>query len=62
MSFLGNAVLAAATVASGALAGVARADIDVGVTLSATGPAASLGIPEKNMRADAAGDRRRRRA
>src|SRR5436305_750749 len=27
---------------------VARADINVGVTLSATGPAASLGIPEKN--------------
>src|SRR5689334_3214641 len=25
-----------------------RADINVGVTLSATGPAASLGIPEKN--------------
>ena len=31
-----------------ALAGPARADINVGVTLSATGPAASLGIPEKN--------------
>ena len=30
------------------LAGVVRADINVGVTLSATGPAASLGIPEKN--------------
>ncbi|MBK7793092.1 MAG: ABC transporter substrate-binding protein [Betaproteobacteria bacterium] len=29
-------------------AGAARADINVGVTLSATGPAASLGIPEKN--------------
>lgn len=27
---------------------VAQADINVGVTLSATGPAASLGIPEKN--------------
>ncbi len=26
----------------------ARGDINVGVTLSATGPAASLGIPEKN--------------
>src|SRR6476659_1079298 len=26
----------------------AQADINVGVTLSATGPAASLGIPEKN--------------
>src|SRR6476619_8098605 len=27
---------------------VANADITIGVTLSATGPAASLGIPEKN--------------
>jgi branched-chain amino acid transport system substrate-binding protein len=31
-----------------ALAATAQADITVGVTLSATGPAASLGIPEKN--------------
>jgi len=31
-----------------ALVTAARADINVGVTLSATGPAASLGIPEKN--------------
>ncbi|MBK7814672.1 MAG: ABC transporter substrate-binding protein [Rhodocyclaceae bacterium] len=31
-----------------ALAGASQADINVGVTLSATGPAASLGIPEKN--------------
>src|SRR5947208_3078537 len=31
-----------------ALAGPAGADITVGVTLSATGPAASLGIPERN--------------
>lgn len=31
-----------------ACAGVAQADINVGVTISATGPAASLGIPEKN--------------
>ncbi|HMM55830.1 MAG TPA: ABC transporter substrate-binding protein [Candidatus Desulfobacillus sp.] len=30
------------------LAGVALADVTVGVSLSATGPAASLGIPEKN--------------
>lgn len=37
-------VLAAAAAASGA----ALADITVGVTVSATGPAASLGIPEKN--------------
>ena len=29
-------------------AGTAQADINVGVTLSATGPAASLGIPESN--------------
>jgi branched-chain amino acid transport system substrate-binding protein len=31
-----------------ALTGAARADINIGVTLSATGPAASLGIPERN--------------
>ncbi len=31
-----------------ACATLARADINVGVTVSATGPAASLGIPEKN--------------
>ena len=31
-----------------AIAGAAQAQIKVGVTLSATGPAASLGIPEKN--------------
>ncbi len=31
-----------------AVCGLACADINVGVTLSATGPAASLGIPEKN--------------
>ena len=31
-----------------ALSTAALADINVGVTLSATGPAASLGIPEKN--------------
>ena len=36
--------LAAALVA----AALAHADVNVGVTLSATGPAASLGIPEKN--------------
>lgn len=38
---LGMAVLCATAFA-------AQADINVGVTLSATGPAASLGIPEKN--------------
>ncbi len=37
----------AAALAIGAAA-PAQADINVGVTLSATGPAASLGIPEKN--------------
>src|SRR5207244_4279970 len=31
-----------------AVTGTARGDINVGVTLSATGPAASLGIPERN--------------
>ncbi|HVO90684.1 MAG TPA: ABC transporter substrate-binding protein [Casimicrobiaceae bacterium] len=31
-----------------ALSSAASADINIGVTLSATGPAASLGIPEKN--------------
>jgi branched-chain amino acid transport system substrate-binding protein len=36
----------AATLMSGA--GVAFAQVKIGVTLSATGPAASLGIPEKN--------------
>ena len=30
------------------LAGPAAADINIGVTLAATGPAASLGIPQKN--------------
>jgi branched-chain amino acid transport system substrate-binding protein len=37
-----------AIVASLAAAHLAHADVNVGVTLSATGPAASLGIPEKN--------------
>ncbi len=31
-----------------AFAALAQADINVGVSVSATGPAASLGIPEKN--------------
>ena len=39
---------AVAVVLSVALVPVARADLNIGVTLSATGPAASLGIPEKN--------------
>nr|WP_183722703.1 MULTISPECIES: ABC transporter substrate-binding protein [Paraburkholderia] len=40
-----HAGLAAALVST---AGVAAAQVKIGVTLSATGPAASLGIPEKN--------------
>jgi branched-chain amino acid transport system substrate-binding protein len=39
--------LAAGLIAAFAAA-IAQADINVGVTVSATGPAASLGIPEKN--------------
>ena len=42
-------IAAAALLALGSFA--AQADINVGVTLSATGPAASLGIPEKNTNA-----------
>jgi branched-chain amino acid transport system substrate-binding protein len=44
MKLLKPAVLAASLLATA----LAHADINVGVTLSATGPAASLGIPEKN--------------
>ena len=44
MKFLKSAVLVASVLATA----LAHADINVGVTLSATGPAASLGIPEKN--------------
>ncbi|MGE4051255.1 MAG: branched-chain amino acid ABC transporter substrate-binding protein, partial [Piscinibacter sp.] len=40
-------LLAAALSMIGAT-GAAQAQIKVGVTVSATGPAASLGIPEKN--------------
>ncbi len=40
--------LALAGVALMSLTSVARADIQIGVTVSATGPAASLGIPEKS--------------
>jgi branched-chain amino acid transport system substrate-binding protein len=39
---------AACVVAALALTGVAQAQLKVGLTLSMTGPAASLGIPEKN--------------
>ena len=45
---LQTALAAAFALAAAALAVPAQADINVGVTLSATGPAASLGIPEKN--------------
>lgn len=41
-------LLALAAALLGAVAATAQADINVGVTVSATGPAASLGIPEKN--------------
>ncbi len=44
MKALGSLLLAASLL----LAPAARAEITVGVCLSATGPAASLGIPEKN--------------
>jgi len=45
MSFLRKTLVAAGLAAAATLA---NADINVGVTVSATGPAASLGIPEKN--------------
>ncbi|MDE2297008.1 MAG: ABC transporter substrate-binding protein, partial [Burkholderiales bacterium] len=40
-------MLVAVAIAFG-VAGLAHADVNVGVIVSATGPAASLGIPEKN--------------
>jgi len=43
-----RSVLLLALAAAGLLPLGASADINIGVTLSATGPAASLGIPEKN--------------
>jgi branched-chain amino acid transport system substrate-binding protein len=45
MKRYGRVLCAAALVLAAA---AARADINIGVTLSATGPAASLGIPERN--------------
>ncbi|MBB3282304.1 MULTISPECIES: ABC transporter substrate-binding protein [unclassified Roseateles] len=48
MTRIEKTLLAVAGAALMALGGAARADINVGVTVSATGPAASLGIPEKN--------------
>jgi len=44
-----NNILLAAAVALAALPGLSLAQIKVGVTLSSTGPAASLGIPEKSV-------------
>src|SRR5215471_9047232 len=41
-------LLRCAAAAAFVVSGLATADINVGVTLSATGPAASLGIPEKS--------------
>ena len=41
-------MLLAATVLAGAAPPAARADIKVGVTISTTGPAASLGVPQRN--------------
>ena len=40
--------MALACVAVLGMSAAAWADINIGVTVSATGPAASLGIPEKN--------------
>ena len=48
MTRIEKTLLAVAGAALMAVSGAARADINVGVTVSATGPAASLGIPEKN--------------
>ncbi|MEO9101144.1 MAG: ABC transporter substrate-binding protein [Burkholderiaceae bacterium] len=43
-----HSALAMATAALATISASALADVTVGVTVSATGPAASLGIPEKN--------------
>ncbi|MDQ6683694.1 MAG: ABC transporter substrate-binding protein [Pseudomonadota bacterium] len=48
MSIIRNARLSLVATALAAAFTLAHADINVGVTVSATGPAASLGIPEKN--------------
>ncbi len=48
MTLLQRLTRTAVAAALGTLALAAQADINVGVTVSATGPAASLGIPEKN--------------
>ncbi len=46
LRWISTAVFAAS--ASSVMSSQAFADVKIGVTLSATGPAASLGIPEKN--------------
>jgi len=43
-----SAVAAAAILSTAMTVGIAHAQIKIGVTVSTTGPAASLGIPEKN--------------
>ena len=48
MNFRKSLLLAAILATTLATTPAAYADINVGVTVSATGPAASLGIPEKN--------------
>lgn len=48
MKRIEKTLLALAGAALLGLGGTAQADINVGVSVSATGPAASLGIPEKN--------------
>ena len=48
MTFKKTLVAIASLAAALGVANLAHADINVGVTVSATGPAASLGIPEKN--------------
>ncbi len=48
MNLLKPLAIAAAAALAFATTTAAHADINVGVTVSATGPAASLGIPEKN--------------
>ena len=48
MNLLKPLAITAAAALAFATTTAARADINVGVTVSATGPAASLGIPEKN--------------
>ncbi|WP_321796627.1 ABC transporter substrate-binding protein [Caballeronia sp. J97] len=48
LALRGKAVAMAVAALSAVFSNQASADVKIGVTLSATGPAASLGIPEKN--------------